>query len=257
MLSAFGAEAKNFVYYRNSCRPPPGKISAESEKLWDMGFSQQAAGDFKACAETFKKLFAEEKDFKASAEFNYGSCLGKLADFAGAESALRLASKLEPSMNALVQHQLTILTTDKAMVLMDQGHGDEAEGLVKKVIKDNPKSTLALSEMAFIYQRESKFKDCVDVSTKALKIDSGFLQARVNRGGCNIGLGKDQEALKDFDEVVSKQPTFEAFVMRAQIYARSGKCDKAQADANSAVAQNPEAKAYFAANKYCTFKFAD
>ena len=86
-----------------------------------------------------------------------------------------------------------------------------------------------------------KYQEAIKDYTEVIKIDSGFYKAYHNRGVVYDLLGDLDKSIADYTSAIMLYPTYDqAYYNRARVYGRTGQSHKAIEDYTQAIAINPQ-----------------
>ena len=86
-----------------------------------------------------------------------------------------------------------------------------------------------------------KYEEAIKDYTEIIKIDSVYYKAYHNRGVVHDLLGDLDKALSDYTAAIMLYPTYDqAYYNRARVYGRRGQSDKSIEDYTQAIAINPQ-----------------
>ncbi len=115
-------------------------------------------------------------------------------DWGGAETLLRRALALEPSLAALHQRY--------AFVLVSRGRFEEAITESRRAAELDPSSFMATSDLAMVLYYARRFEEAARQADHTLRRKPGHPGARVVRGACLAATGKSEQALAELEGLV-------------------------------------------------------
>jgi tetratricopeptide (TPR) repeat protein len=105
-----------------------------------------------------------------------------------------------------------------ATELAEQGQLNEALALFQTLIRTDSNNATIWNNIGIILFRQEKYRDAVNAFGQATDIDPQFTNAWFNKSLALVHLGKDTEALKALDKVLTLNPRDkEALSQRALI----------------------------------------
>lgn len=131
----------------------------------------------------------------------------------------------------------------------DAANGQESIDACEEFIRiRRPKGRLLSqvhNNIGVIYSRMGDHEQAVAAYSNALKADSRYTLARLNRARSLAGLGKFDDAILDMDGVLKLAPTADNFALRADIKVRHSDLDGALDDYAEAIKRQPTVAAHY------------
>lgn len=119
-------------------------------------------------------------------------------DYAGAAEAYRIAAKLAPAaIEPLLGQQLALVSLAK---------WDDAEAVAAKILASDPNSYLARSRLAWTRYQKKNYRGAAEVYAALLVMYPGDVDMRLGLGWSLLGLGRKDDAIKAFREVLAMVP---------------------------------------------------
>lgn len=81
-----------------------------------------------------------------------------------------------------------------------------AQNTFEFIVKENPKNTPGLSNLAFIYMNENRIREADDLLTRALALDPDYEQALMNKAALLVYSQKNKEAKKILERIIKNNP---------------------------------------------------
>ena len=129
------------------------------------------------------------------------------------------------------------LNSTKGIILIYQGNNKEATKYLKKAYHELPNDNNILYNLALSYDKQRKFKTAIKYYS--LNVDDGVRNFD-NRGRCYMLIGDYDNALKDFNYGMTREPENVTLVNnRATLYVRMKKYDLAMLDIEKALILDP------------------
>ena len=236
----------NISYFRDACQPEPKNTDPAFHALWMKAYKAIEVENFALCETSFREAAKKDPELSAAAQYNQAICTYNLKKYQDGIQLFNEAIAKQPTLKPFALKQLASLETARAKVLIESGNLSDAEKLLQSALSRTPEDSEASSELAFVYQRQKKFSECITVASRALLKSQTSVELLANRAGCYVALDLESKAKDDLDSALQIQADFlPALVMRASIYAQLGKCSLAKKDARAAVKQDPTAQSYF------------
>ena len=119
---------------------------------------------------------------------------------------------------------------EKGVALYEQGKFNKAKLEIKNAIKKHPKMAEAYYYLALLNEKESKFKAMKSNLIKTVKLDSLNTKARVKLAKVYLLFNELDEALKEVDQVLMKDPDqLDALALNASVLIKQQKIKEALA----------------------------
>jgi DNA-binding winged helix-turn-helix (wHTH) protein/TolB-like protein/tetratricopeptide (TPR) repeat protein len=94
-----------------------------------------------------------------------------------------------------------------SMLLTDEGRFDEALSLNERLLTQDPLSTLANRDRAHIFHVSRRYEDAIEQAKKTLELDSSFASAHWALWRSYERLGREQEAIEAYLQLLSLSPS--------------------------------------------------
>jgi tetratricopeptide (TPR) repeat protein len=128
-----------------------------------------------------------------------------------------------------------------AQAYVAEGNPDRAIEEFKLTAMYDPKSTLVYTRLATEYVKKGMMSEAMEACNSALGIDPTFVDARLLLAGLYSAAHENDEALAQYDKVLSTQPKHEeAAVYRAQTLVDLDRVADATKSLNTFVKKNPD-----------------
>ncbi len=120
--------------------------------------------------------------------------------------------------------EVQILPLALANVLVTQGRRADAEAIYRSILARNPKSLVALNNLAWQLARDnSKQTECLELINRAMEIGGPAADLLDTRGMCNLLMGQTNQAVKDLEDAVAERPKALYYFHLAQAYLQADK----------------------------------
>lgn len=169
----------------------PELLNARGEVFARLGKAKDAILDFDAAGK-LKKNWEKPLLNRAAAWFALGDFKAANSDY---QSVLRLYPENSEATNGLG-------------LIMQFGHDDPigAEELYQKAILQNPKNAGAWYNLAYLEAGRGHSVKAIDDFGQAIRLDSGYVDAYLNRGLLQMQSNKPDLALVDFEFAANRRP---------------------------------------------------
>ncbi|MGJ0484768.1 MAG: tetratricopeptide repeat protein [Methylomicrobium sp.] len=158
-----------------------------------LGLCQQQQGKLREAAASFRKLLAIDPGI-AEIHFNLGVLQTQLNDQKAAVASYRKALQLKPALPSA--------HFNLGALLQEQGFLKEAAPHYQKAIDLDPRFFEALGNLGIVLQQQGKLEEAEQCYRKALAIHPDA-RGHFNLGTVLYGLGRHQEAVREFREAVN------------------------------------------------------
>ena len=163
------------------------------------------------------------------------------------KNALALLKDKEYDKAAKIYAQLAVEDPDNEKFLLSAANcydlsGDKkiAVGLYKKTLEINPRSFVALQNLATIYYELKKYPKTIEFAEKALECQANNFAALLNLGNAYYAMGKNEEALNYYNEAYKLNPnSYNVLLNLASTYYNLGGFPEAVEFAQKAVEKRP------------------
>lgn len=202
-------------------------------RIYAEGIALMSKAQWQAAIDKFNLALRQAPDSGALLE-NRGRChqrLGKrelaLADF---NRALELAPERQDP-----------LLLERGRLLVDMGQPGKAEQDFNKALAFPPIRAQAYSELAYLAMERKDYPACLSLASKAIDANRHLADAWVNRGACQIAMGRYPLAARDLTVAIRLEPGFvAAYLNRSAAYAAMGHCRAAHEDADAVIKLAPD-----------------
>ena len=128
------------------------------------------------------------------------------------------------------------------ILFYQEGRYDDARSLYEQALELDPKSSLALYEMALLYYDQKAYQEAIDYAEQALKYDkSSQKQAILLKGSALDNLGLSKEAIKVYKKAVKRYSNdYLVHYNMGLTYWRAGAVERAEDHLHEAVFLKPE-----------------
>lgn len=127
-----------------------------------------------------------------------------------------------------------------ASIKLAQGKSDEARKRVEQQLEQAPQSPLLHNLLGQLSANAKNYVQAEQEYRKAIELDNGMFQAYLNLAGVYLHLGKQDHAMKEYEEVLTKAPdSIQAHMMLGIIHEGRKEFDKAQARYETILKLNP------------------
>jgi tetratricopeptide (TPR) repeat protein len=158
------------------------------------------------------------------------------AHAAGRLSEAKFCCKLVLAANKKQFDALHLL----GVIEFQQGHTDEAYGLIRQALKINPRSVHAHCNLGLVLEQLERLDEALASLDKALSIESDNLLALNNRGHILWRLKRPQEALISLDRALAIKPEYaDALCNRGNALVDLQRLDEALTSYDRALSINP------------------
>jgi tetratricopeptide (TPR) repeat protein len=250
--------------------------AANYQAWFDLGFVDNALGKPQEAIADYRKSVAI-KPSVFETNLNLGLLLAKIGD-PDAETFLRTATTLKPTANVDEGHarawlslahllensnpEQAIEAYQKAaalkpndvephlsagLLLEKENHFADAESEYKGVLQLDPASEDALTGLANIYMRGTRFADAAEVLRKLVALHPNDAAAHMQLGRVLAGMGENDKAIAELQSAAKLEPN-DLLLQRdlADLYRADKKYDQAEAQYHSLLAANPsDAQAHY------------
>jgi tetratricopeptide (TPR) repeat protein len=160
-------------------------------------YQLQSDNDISGAVKAMKKAVeANPSSYFSRVRLAYLSALAN--DQAGAIEHYRAAAKLAPAaIEPLLGEQLALVTL---------GKWDDAETVGKQILAVDPQSYLARSRLAWTRYKKGDFRGSAEMYAAVLVQYPGDVDMRLGLGWSLLGLGRKDDAVAAFREVLSMVP---------------------------------------------------
>ena len=162
-------------------------------------------------------------DLYATAERNPGAAIGEY------RKALAIKPDYHPARLGL------------ALALLANGDRPGALKELHQLASDTPTDPTAWHIIGRIHASEKRYGEAAKALTEALRVQSDFLPALMDRADVYAAAGEDRKAAVDYEQVLKRRPDDAVSrVKLGMIYQRLGETGKAEASYRAALRTNPE-----------------
>jgi len=146
-----------------------------------------------------------------------------------------------------IRKSLAETYSDAESIYRKYGYLKEAEKLLQRTVKLDPKNTEYLMRLAFLYQSSNRLQDAFQMYQKTSEIDPNNTISRMNTGTILVQLNKFVDAEKVFQQIITSDPNFfGGYRELAQLYLKTEtKLPEALKLAKTAVELEETAPNYF------------
>ncbi len=263
--AAAPASGVKLTWYRNSNGQPD--YSPAVGKLIGEGIELINQNKWEAAIEKFTLALKQQPDGAGIYE-NRGICYQKLGQYRQAIADYTRALELDQSMAAILYNNRGYsykalgkpgmaaadftqalkldprfrdpLLLERGRLLVDLDDVNGAEQDFDQALEFPAIRSQAYSELSYIAIQRQDPASCITLATKAIEINSSYVEGWVNRGACELSTGKFAAAEKDLSAAITLKPRFAiAYLNRAAAYVGMHKCANAKKDAQTALQIDP------------------
>jgi len=155
----------------------------KGNELFDQGKYDEAIAVFKGIVEAFPSAYV--------VNLNIGHCYFQKEEYDEAEAFYKKVLEQDPDyVHAVV---------GIGNCYMNRGDVDKAMEWYNRISFEKLEDPVVLYNVGTVYYNNSKFQDALRYYEKAVEIDEGFLDARYQLGLAFLTLGKNEEAIEQFE----------------------------------------------------------
>jgi chemotaxis protein methyltransferase CheR len=157
-------------------------------------FLYSKTDEMKISTPSFKEMIDKETKFTEKSEINYRS-ITKTLEQNKTEEKLNSSVGQDIFMDSKIDYE------EQCRAKANEGNLQEARSICKKAISQNKVNPIYYHLLASIEQELGNLKEAVDALRKAVYLDTNFIMAYFDLGNLFFKLGRNKEALKNFENV--------------------------------------------------------
>jgi tetratricopeptide (TPR) repeat protein len=207
--------------------------NTNKQALFQIGNAHEELRDFAKAADAYERFLKLNPENAWMGYLRLGSCRIELQQFDQAVAALQEAQKAQPrdlkvnyslamahrkagqldQAEAVYKSLAEINPADASTYYSDiikmydeAGRNENAIEAAKKVIELNPKSEMAVYNLAIMFQKLKRYEEAIAAFQQALAIKPDYDVAYYNIGSCYLNLKKYQESVAAFRNYVALVP---------------------------------------------------
>jgi tetratricopeptide (TPR) repeat protein len=207
--------------------------SNNKQALFQIGNAYEELRDFAKAAEAYERFLKLNPENAWTGYLRLGSCRMEIQQFDQAVAALQEAQKAQPrdlkvnyslamayrkagqydQAEAVLKSLAEINPPDASTYYSDiikmydeAGRNENAIDAARKVIELNPKSEMAVYNLAIMFQKLKRYEEAIATFQQALTIKPDYDVAYYNIGSCYLNLKKFKESVAAFRNYVALVP---------------------------------------------------
>ena len=207
--------------------------SGNKQALFQLGNAYEEARDFAKAADAYERFLKLNPENAWTGYLRLGNCRMELQQYDQAVAALQEAQKAQPrdlkvnyslamayrragqldqaeavlkSLAELNPQDASTYYGDIIKMYDEAGKNENAIEAAKKVIELNPKSEMAVYNLAIMFQKLKRYEEAIAAFRQALTIKPDYDVAYYNIGSCYLNLKKYKESIEAFRNYVALVP---------------------------------------------------
>jgi len=207
--------------------------SGNKQALFQIGNAYEELRDFAKAAEAYERFLKLNPENAWTGYLRLGACRMELQQYDQAVAALQEAQKAQPrdlkvnyslamafrkaeqydQAEAVLKSLAEINPADASTYYSDiikmydeAGRNENAIEAARKVIELNPKSEMAVYNLAIMFQKLKRYEEAITTFQQALAIKPDYDVAYYNIGSCYLNLKKYKESVEAFRNYVALVP---------------------------------------------------
>jgi tetratricopeptide (TPR) repeat protein len=207
--------------------------SGSKQALFQIGNALEELRDFAKAAEAYERFLKLNPENAWTGYLRLGSCRMELQQFDQAVAALQEAQKAQPldikvnyslamayrragqydqaeaalkSLAGLNPPDASTYYSDIIKMYDEAGRNENAIEAARKVIELNPKSEMAVYNLAIMFQKLKRYEEAIATFRQALSIKPDYDVAYYNIGSCYLNLKMFKESVEAFRNYVALVP---------------------------------------------------